>query len=72
MEEKMKSPGGFFDRDKLLVDKEIIDFFGGDEHAQQIYSYPYNDNSSTGYIRYMIEGRQVIILDCVATDRRFK
>ena len=72
MEEKMKSPGGFFDRDKLLVDKDIIDFFDGNETSPEIFTYPYYDNHSTGYIRYVIEGPKVIILDCVATDRRFR
>jgi hypothetical protein len=70
MEEKMKSPGGFFDKDKLLVDREVADFFGGDEVAQEIYTHPYTDNTGTGYIRYIIEGRKVIILDCVATSHR--
>jgi hypothetical protein len=72
MEEKMKSPGGFFDRDKLLVDKEITDFFGEEQYPEEIYTHPYNDHSSTGYIRYIIEGRKVIILDCVVTDRRHR
>lgn len=69
MEEKMKSPGGFFDRDRLLVDKEVADFFGEDG-IPQIYTHPYTDSAHTGYIRYIIEGRKVIILDCVVTNRR--
>jgi hypothetical protein len=70
MEEKMKLPGGFFDKDHLLVDKETTDIFGENEFPQEIYTHPYNDESSTGYIRYIIEGPKVIILDCVVTDRR--
>jgi hypothetical protein len=69
MEEKMKSPGGFFDRDHLLVDKETAGFFG-DNQIPKIYTHPYTDHSNTGYIRYILEGRKVIILDCVVTDRR--
>ncbi|MDO1447044.1 hypothetical protein Q0590_12320 [Rhodocytophaga aerolata] len=71
MEEKMKSPGGFLDRDLLLVDKEVADFFE-DNGVPQIYTHPYNDSHSTGYIRYILEGRKVILLDCVVTDRRDK
>ncbi len=67
MEEKMKLPGGFFDKDNLLVDKEIVDPFAEVQLVDEIYSYLFVDSSTNkkGYVHYKLQGKTVVILHCV-------
>jgi hypothetical protein len=65
MEENVRMPEGFFDKEKLLVDKEIADPFLENQYSNEIYMHPFNNGESKGYIRYKIEGKSLIILDCV-------
>jgi hypothetical protein len=70
MEEKVRMPEGFFDKDKLLVDQDIENPFQEEETDSNINMYPYEDEKSKGYIRYIIRGKSLIILDCVVTANR--
>ncbi|MBC7921836.1 MAG: hypothetical protein H7Z75_12205 [Ferruginibacter sp.] len=63
MEEKTNPSKGFFDLAKWLVDREIADPFGATAYPEEIHQYPYEDGRSEGYIRYVIRGKQLIILD---------
>ncbi len=67
MEEKMKMPGGFFDKDKLLVDKEIADPFGEVNLLDETYEFPFTESSTNrkGCIRYKLQGKTVIIVDYI-------
>lgn len=62
-------PEGFFDKDKLLVDQDIENPFQ-EEADSNIHMYPYENEKSKGYIRYMIRGKSLIILDCVITENK--
>jgi hypothetical protein len=70
MEEKVSMPEGFFDKDKLLVDHEIENPFQEEKAASAIEIYPYENDHSKGYIRYIIQGKSLIILDCVITENK--
>lgn len=70
MEEKARMPEGFFDKDKLLVDQEIENPFQEEEADHGIQMYPYENENSKGYIRYIIQGKSLIILDCVITKNK--
>ncbi len=70
MEEKVSMPEGFFDKDKLLVDQEIDNPFQEEEASSAIEMYPYENDDSKGYIRYVIQGKSLIILDCVVIENK--
>lgn len=66
MEDKVNRPDGYID--KWLVDREVSHPFGIDGNAETIGHYPYEDATSRGYIRYVIRGKQMIILDCLVIE----
>jgi hypothetical protein len=66
MEEKANMPDGYVD--KWLVDREVSTPFGIENSAETIGHYPYEDAKSSGYIRYVIRGKQMIILDCLVVE----
>ena len=68
MEEKTNLPDGFFDLAKWLVDKEIADPFQRAHHVEEIHQYPYENSRSKGYIRYVIRGKRMIILNCLVEE----
>ncbi len=61
----MKMPGGFFDKDKLLVDREIADPFEEVRVEDEVYAYPFTENATDrkGYVRYKLQGNTVVIVD---------
>ena len=68
MEEKTNPHKGFLDLAKWLVDREIADPFGINSYSEEIHQYPYEDDHSKGYIRYVIRGKQLIVLDRLRTE----
>ena len=70
MEEKVSMPEGFFDKDKFLVDQDIENPFQEEESVSAIEMYPYENENSKGYIRYVIQGKSLIILDCIITENK--
>jgi|GEM_PF-2039761 hypothetical protein len=70
MEEKAKLPGGFLD--KWMVDQDVRTPFSEEEQTEIIQVYPYEDQKSKGYIRYVIRGRQMIIIDCLVVEYKEK
>lgn len=70
MEENINMPEGFFDEESYLVDKEFANPFQEEHHGNEVQSHPFDDGYSTGYIRYIIQERSVIILSCVVTETR--
>ncbi len=66
MEENVRMPEGFLDKDKLLVDREIENPFAEEHQASAVQMYPYEDTQSKGYIRYMIQEKSLNILDYVS------
>ena len=71
MEEKANAPKGFFDLAKWLVDREIADPFGFDAYPEEIHQHPYEDDCSRGYIRYVIRGKQMIVLDRLLVEFKY-
>jgi len=69
MEERAKTPGGFFDADKLLVDRAIGDPFSLLIDGN-IRTHSFDDGQSSGYIRYALRDNSLIIIDCVITRNR--
>jgi len=70
VEENVNLPEGFFDLDKFLIDKDIANPFQEHPSGAPVETYPYEDKHTRGYIRYVIQGRAMIILDCVVTERK--
>ncbi len=65
MEENKKVPGGWFDDEKLLVDREQANPFQEDQFGSEVHTFPYENKHSTGYIRYILQEKSLVILDCV-------
>lgn len=70
MEEKAKGPRGFSDLDKWLVDEEVVNPFESDHEGHDVYTHPYETNRAKGYVRYIIEGKKMIVLNCVIVEKK--
>ena len=66
MEEKTNRPDGYIDQ--WLVDREGSTPFGIANSTETMGHYPYEDAKTRGYIRYVIRGKQMIILDCLVVE----
>lgn len=68
MEENSKKPGGLFDEENLLVDRAIRDPFQPEQAVDAVQLYPFDDGRDTGYIRYILTKKSVVILDYFTTQ----
>jgi hypothetical protein len=70
MEERFKKSGGFSDDENLLVDQEFADFIQQKYRDYAIDVHPFDDGASVGYIRYTVQNKSLIIIDCVITGTK--